>query len=62
MTVVFRAVFENGCILEWYAPQTWRNVFTNFKLFGNYEDCQGTLYCVSNGVEYPIRTTGKTAG
>ena len=62
MTVVFRAIFENGCILEWGAPQTWRNVFYSFKRFGDCEMCKGTLYCVSNGVEYPIRTTGKTAG
>lgn len=59
MKTVFKAVFENGVILEWGAPQTWRNVFSSFKLFGKYEESKGALYCVQNGAEYLIRETGK---
>ena len=59
MKTVFRAVFENGAILEWGAPQTWRNVFSSFKLFGKYEGSKGALYCVQDGAEFLIRETGK---
>lgn len=59
MTVIFRAVYDNGCILEWYSPQTWRKVFKVFKLFASYENCPGTLYCISNKIEIPLRSSGK---
>lgn len=49
---VFRAVFEDGTIIEWTKPQTWRNVFKKFKFIGQFEG-YGILYC--NGI--PIRQT-----
>lgn len=53
--IAFKAVFDNMVILEWEKPQTWRNVFTTFKLAGTQEG-HGILFCN----EIPIRETGKT--
>lgn len=53
-TAVFRAVFEDGTILEWEPPQSWRNVFSNFKLYAQYSDCCGVLFCDST----PVRFSG----
>ena len=50
----FRALFDSGVICEWYRPQTWRNVFSEFKLVGVYEG-RGILYC--DGVL--VRETGR---
>lgn len=40
----FRAVFDNGVIIEWHRPQTWRNVFQRFKFAGALEG-HGVLFC-----------------
>ena len=41
---VFRARYDDGLIIEWARPQTWRNVFSMFKRFGE-ENGRGRLYC-----------------
>ncbi len=52
---VFKAIFDTQEILEWYAPQTFTHVFKAFKLWGQYGECTGVLFCNS----HPIRATGK---
>lgn len=51
---VFRAVLEDGTILEWEPPQSWHNVFSNFKFQCQYSDCCGVLFCGS----VPVRFSG----
>lgn len=53
-TAAFRALFDNGVIIEWYAPQTWGHVIRMFKLAGTAEG-HGVLY-TGGGVR--IRETG----
>lgn len=50
----FRAVFDNGVIIEWHRPQTWRNVFKRFKFAGTLEG-HGVLF---RG-DVLLRETGK---
>jgi len=53
MKTKFKAVFDNGVIIEWHHPQTWRNIFHLFKLAGVREG-RGVLFCN----ETPVRETG----
>ena len=52
---VFKAIFDTQEILEWYAPQTFTHVFKVFKMWGQYGECTGVLFCNNR----PIRATGK---
>lgn len=53
--VVFRAIFDNGVILEWEKPNFYSNVFKSFKLWGSAEEATGILFCGNK----PIRATGR---
>lgn len=54
--VVFRAFTDHGEILEWYAPQTWRNVFKTFKMHCKLAECVGELYSADHVL---LRKSGK---
>lgn len=50
----FVAFYESGTVVEFYYPQTWRNIHKYFKHYGRFEG-YGKLYY--NG--QLIKTTGK---
>lgn len=50
----FEAWYESGTVISFEAPQTWRHVFSSFKLFARCEG-SGELYC--RGVL--VRRTGR---
>lgn len=50
----FEAWYESGTVITFEAPQTWRHVFSSFKLFAQCEGA-GELYC--RGIL--VRRTGR---
>ena len=56
--IAFRAYLQDGCIIEWYKPQTYSHVRTTFKLAAAASNCQGLLYAEHRR----ISTTGHDNG
>lgn len=51
--------FDNGAVLEFENPQTWKHVFKTSKLFANAENCRGDIYKYVNGVPVKVKQIGR---